>query len=134
MKQHSLFFAVILSFTCGCFQYTPPTPVLLSNKFTPANHSASDEILLSLSVLTLNDARKIALQNNQNYRAAYLMVDAQNALLPIHGSICSGNFSGQSNRAEFRLGIQHAQSPLGYCGTQLRFFGKFHGKRLLFAF
>ncbi|MCI7643149.1 MAG: TolC family protein [Lentisphaeria bacterium] len=76
MKKHSLFFAVILSFTCGCFQYTPPTPVLLSNKFTPANHSASDEILLSLSVLTLNDARKIALQNNQNYRAAYLMVDA----------------------------------------------------------
>ncbi|MEG1979637.1 MAG: TolC family protein, partial [Victivallaceae bacterium] len=37
---------------------------------------ATDDMLLNMSILTLDDAKVIAIKNNQNYRAAYLMVDA----------------------------------------------------------
>ncbi len=60
----------------GCYEYQPPSEVLLGTKFLPANRTATDKVLTELNVLPLKEAKKIAEINNQNYQAVFHNVNA----------------------------------------------------------
>ncbi len=61
----------------GCQKpYTPPAGDFKYDSFSERERSKADNILQSISTLSLEDAQKIALLNNPNYIAAYHSVNA----------------------------------------------------------
>jgi outer membrane protein TolC len=60
----------------GC-NSTPPPPIdYLGTNFSKRPKGEADEILKSISVLSLEDAQKIAIANNPSYTAAYYSINA----------------------------------------------------------
>lgn len=60
----------------SCYQYKPPPPEYLGVEFDPRNTNDLDQQLDLVEVLTLGQAKKIAVENNQSYQAALHSVNA----------------------------------------------------------
>jgi outer membrane protein TolC len=67
----TLALAGLLFFACGCYQYTPPPLPTEEDVYTGRKKALTEEHFNSISVLSLEDAQKIAVKNNPDYISVY---------------------------------------------------------------
>ncbi len=60
----------------GCYKYDKPAAATLENQFQERKRDGADELLKDVKLLSIEDAQRIALANNPDYRSAYHSVKA----------------------------------------------------------
>ena len=60
----------------GCYKYDKPAAATLEKEFQQRKRDGADELLKDVKLLTIENAQRIALANNPDYRSAYHAVNA----------------------------------------------------------
>lgn len=95
----------------GCYKYDKPAAATMANDFQQRKRDGADELLKDVKLLTIENAQRIALANNPDYRSAYHSVNA--ARMVYYQAL--GAFSPTVD-ASFSIGQSHSR-PSGSNAT-----------------
>ena len=87
----------------GCYKYDKPAAATLEQEFQQRKRDGADELLKDVKLLTIENAQRIALANNPDYRSAYHAVKA--AEMVYYQAL--GSFAPTVN-ATFSIGQSHS--------------------------
>lgn len=87
----------------GCYNYEKPAAAVMEKEFQQRKRDGADELLKDVKLLTIENAQRIALANNPDYRSAYHAVKA--AELVYYQSL--GSFA-PTVEASFDIGHAHS--------------------------
>jgi len=102
--------AAAVVFLAGCYNYPAPPAATGGSSFTGRKRDRADELLKGIKVLTLADARRIALENNPDYiSASHAIAASQMRLYSARGAFSPTVYAG------FSMGNRHswAGQPTG---------------------
>ncbi len=91
----------------GCYKYDKPAAATMEKEFQQRKRDGADELLKDVKLLTIENAQRIALANNPDYRTAYHSVEA--ARMVYYQAL--GAFSPTVD-ASFSIGQSHSR-PAG---------------------
>lgn len=97
--------AMVLS---GCYNYEKPAAATMETEFQQRKKDGADELLKDVKLLTIENAQRIALANNPDYRSAYHAVKA--AEMVYYQAL--GSFAPTVN-ATFSIGQSHSYPHSG---------------------
>ena len=87
----------------GCYKYDKPAAATLEQEFQQRKRDGADELLKDVKLLTIENAQRIALANNPDYRSAFHSVNA--AKMVYYQAL--GSFAPTID-ASFNIGQSHS--------------------------
>lgn len=76
MKRYLSLLALLILGVSGCQSFKEPPIATTENLFQSRKRDAADDLLKDITVLTIEDAQRIALKNNPDYKSAAYAVNA----------------------------------------------------------